>query len=485
MAGAFAYARPDRSELPDLTPLAVLPTDGVEFPLTVPVVVIGAGACGTIAALSAHEAGAEVVILERDSVPAGSTSLSAGMIPAAGTKIQAAAGVDDNPELLIADVTSKNHETADPGIVAAVARASGPTVDWLTDDIGIKLTLVTGYLYPSTSRLRMHAPPSRTGADLIAALTNAVVERGIEILTDAQVTDIYVGPDKGIRGVGLRRPDGRHELIGCEALILACSGYGGNPSMVAEFIPDMVDASYFGHAGNQGEAVIWGRSLGAATRHMTGYQGHASVAHPHGILVTWALMMGGGVQVNVEGKRFSNEHDGYSEQAAKLLAQPNKVGFCIYDQRLHELGLDQEDYRKAEKAGAIDAASSAGALAGLLHLPAGALVDTVNEARRFAVGDGACPFGRDFTGSPPLCPPFFGVKVTGALFHTQGGLVIDEHARVLRENGEPLPNLFAGGGAACGISGPEPWGYLSGNGLLTATTLGRLAGQAAADFVTA
>ena len=76
-----------------------------------------------------------------------------------------------------------------------------------------------------------------------------------------------------------------------------------------------------------------------------------------------------------------------------------------------------------------------------------------------------------------------GVRVTGALFHTQGGLVVDSGARVLREDGSPLPNLFAGGGAARGLSGPSRWGYLSGNGLLTATVLGRLAGQSAAALV--
>jgi fumarate reductase flavoprotein subunit len=70
--------------------------------------------------------------------------------------------------------------------------------------------------------------------------------------------------------------------------------------------------------------------------------------------------------------------------------------------------------------------------------------------------------------------------VTGALFHTQGGLVVDAHARVLDAQGTPLPNLYAGGGAACGVSGAHVWGYLSGNGLLAAITLGRLAGVSAA-----
>ena len=72
------------------------------------------------------------------------------------------------------------------------------------------------------------------------------------------------------------------------------------------------------------------------------------------------------------------------------------------------------------------------------------------------------------------------VKVTGALFHTQGGLAIDGVGRVRRKDGTLLPNLFAAGGAAAGVSGSSAAGYLSGNGLLTATVLGRLAGQAAA-----
>jgi fumarate reductase flavoprotein subunit len=88
-------------------------------------------------------------------------------------------------------------------------------------------------------------------------------------------------------------------------------------------------------------------------------------------------------------------------------------------------------------------------------------------------------FGRDFTRTPALRAPFFAVKVTGALFHTQGGLAVNGEGRVLREDGSPLPNVFAGGGAARGISGAGCSGYMAGNGLLTATTFGRRARAAA------
>ena len=71
--------------------------------------------------------------------------------------------------------------------------------------------------------------------------------------------------------------------------------------------------------------------------------------------------------------------------------------------------------------------------------------------------------------------------MTGALFHTQGGLRIDQKARVLRQDGAPFANLFAGGGAACGVSGSGDSGYLSGNGLLSAVVLGRIAGSATAS----
>ncbi len=461
----------------------VLPPDGIAFGVSVAVVVVGAGACGLIAALAAQEAGAQVLVLERDSVPFGSTGLSSGMIPAAGTQAQYRKGIQDSPELLISDIMKKSRGTARADLVEAIARASGPTVDWLSEEHGVPLELVEGFLYPGTSRIRMHAPPEVSGAALMKNLQKAVEKCGIEILTDAHVPTLFATPEGSIAGVRVRRPDGSEETIGTEALILACNGFGGNPEMARRFIPEMKEALYFGHPGNQGEALIWGEALGAATQHLGSYQGHGSVAHPHSILITWAIMMEGGIQVNALGERFSNEHGGYSEQAFLVLRQPDGMAWNIYDAGLHELGLGFEDYRQAEASGALVRNETAAGLAEALGLPPG-LERTMNETRELARKDGVCPFGRSFKNQRPLEPPYYGVKVTGALFHTQGGLMTDVQGRVLFPNGSPFPNLLAGGGAACGISGPESWGYLSGNGLLTASTLGRLSGLTAARIVT-
>ena len=141
--------------------------------------------------------------------------------------------------------------------------------------------------------------------------------------------------------------------------------------------------------------------------------------------------------------------------------------------------LEFDDYRDALEARCVLSADSSAQLSTATGLPHETLSQTLADVRRMVRGEINDPFGRDFTTSGELVPPYRAVKVTGALFHTQGGLEVDEDARVLREDGSALPNLFAGGGAARGISGPGCSGYLAGNGLLTATALGRAAGRAA------
>ncbi|MBT4044917.1 MAG: FAD-dependent oxidoreductase [Rhodospirillaceae bacterium] len=454
-----------------------------QFEIEVPVAVIGGGACGLVAALTLSDAGIAPLVLERDALPSGSTGLSSGMIPACGTAQQRAEGVEDTVEMLVHDIQAKSKGQSDPAVAHAVAVSSGPTVEWLVERHAMDLPLVGGFLYPGFSALRMHAPPSRQGADLMAGLLRAAEAAAIDIMTNATVTELFANDEGRVLGLALVRPDGSKEEIGCQALILACNGYGGNPAMVADHIPEMVRAEYFGHPGNQGDAVNWGEALGAAAKHMTAYQGHGSVATPHGILITWAVMMNGGIQVNKLGQRFSNEHRGYSEQAVDVLAQPDQVAWAILDDRLLTLGHEFEEFNLAEAAGAVRHAKDVEDLSKIIDVPMAALQKTLAETTAHAKGETTDTFGRDFTTQPALSPPYYAIRVTGALFHTQGGLNIDPQARVLRPDGSALPNLYAGGGAACGLSGSQVWGYLSGNGLLTAVNLGRIAGQTATKFI--
>jgi fumarate reductase flavoprotein subunit len=341
--------------------------------------------------------------------------------------------------------------------------------------------VVDDFDYPGHAARRMHGLPSRSGSELIDRLRHAVEAAGLPLMTEATVTALFCDTERRIRGIEATRPDGTQDAIGCEALILACNGYGGNPALVAQHIPEMRGALYFGHPGNRGDAVKWGEALGAKLLHMSGYQGHGSVAQPHGILITWAAIMEGGFQVSLSGHRFSDESLGYSEQAAKVIAEPEAIAFDIFDARIAGIARQFEDFRQAESSGAVIEADSIAQLAARLKLPGEALLQSFEEVERLKRGRGTDHFGRAFAGVPQLAPPFKAVRVTGALFHTQGGLAVDRHARVLDADGRAFPNLFAAGGAAAGVSGSQAGGYLSGNGLLTATVLGRVAGTAAAE----
>lgn len=452
------------------------------FTMHFPAIVVGAGGTGLAAALALSDAGVEVLVLERDSTPLGSTAMSTGLIPAAGTAEQEERGIVDSPEQFLADILAKTKGRTDAAVAKRLAEESAETVSWLRAHHGIPLDLVDGFTYPGHSARRMYGTPNRTGSELMAALESAAAKAGVTVLTDATVTGLR-SDGKRVTGVDFIRPDGESESIGCDALILACSGFGGNAEMVQRWIPEMAGAVYHGHPGNRGDAVAWGEALGAAVADMTGYQGHGGLAAGHGIPILWPLIVEGGFQVNAAGLRFSNEASGYSEQAAKVNAQAGQVAWSIFDARLDRLMRDFDDYRDALRANAIVTADSPEELAEKLRLPTAALAQTMAEVAAMTRGEMIDPRGRDFTGKPPLEPPYHAVKVTGALFHTQGGLVVDSDARVLAPDGTPFPNLFAGGGAARGISGPAADGYIAGNGLLTALGLGKLAGRAAAKLL--
>src|SRR3954469_25795101 len=113
--------------------MSIQDSEDVDFDSEVPLLIIGAGAAGLCAALAASEAGVEPVLIERDALPSGSTALSAGLIPAAGTRFQRERGIADTPELFAQDIARKAHGGADGKLVQAVARGAGPLVEWLSE----------------------------------------------------------------------------------------------------------------------------------------------------------------------------------------------------------------------------------------------------------------------------------------------------------------------------------------------------------------
>src|SRR5579862_8943145 len=214
------------------------------FDIDVPLLIVGAGAAGLCAALAAKEAGIEPWVIERDAVPAGATALSAGLIPAAATRFQRAKGIVDSGQLFAADIARKAKGEADATVVDAVAHGSGALVEWLADRYGLPFDVVDNFNYPGHSALRMHGLPSRTGLELIDRLRHAAESCDIAIISERIAEALFAEPDGRIRGVEVLRGDGGRERVGCDALILACNGFGGNPELVRRFISEMADALY-------------------------------------------------------------------------------------------------------------------------------------------------------------------------------------------------------------------------------------------------
>jgi fumarate reductase flavoprotein subunit len=275
------------------------------------------------------------------------------------------------------------------------------------------------------------------------------------------------------------------EVVAARKVLLATNGFAADRDLVAEYCPEIAVAEYFGAPGSTGDAIRWGRELGAAFGNMGAYQGYAAVAYPQGQLLSWTTLEKGGILVGRNGNRFGNEDLGYSGFAAHVLGQ-GEFAWAIYDARIHQIAEAEEEYAEMSGMGAVTWADTPAELAEKVGLDAGGLVNTVAAYNGAAGGEGDDAFGRTAFALAPLQPPFAAVKVKPGLFHTQGGLLVDAEARVRKSAGGTVPNLFAGGGAAAGISGRDgALGYASGNGLITALVLGRRAGLTAMKEIAA
>ncbi len=461
--------------------MGIIVDSSARFETTVPVVVIGAGGAGATAALAARSAGADVLVLEREAAPSGATASSSGMVPAAGTAEQKERGVVDTPQRFADDIQAKANGCADAALVAALTHASAQVLEWLTKQHGIRFELVEG-IAPGHSLSRMHALADRGGATLLSCLYSALGTQGVRLESSAHVTDLIVDDAQRIVAVRYRR-NGKAETVGCKSLVLACNGFAGNKALVAQYLPDVRGLPFAGHDGSQGDAISWGAALGAQLADIDGFLAHGAVVLSQRLPLPWSLMTEGAVQVNRDGERFVNEHEGYSESALFVLAQPGGVAFMIYDERVHEIGLTMPNYATAVTSGVIKRETALRDLAEQLGVQREGLEATIAFVNALAFDDASDEFGREFRATQMLLGPYYGVPVTGALLGTEGGLAIDAAGRVLRKNGSPFANLFAAGGAARGVSGDAAGGYLEGNGLLTAVVGGYIAGNSAAALV--
>lgn len=446
----------------------------------VDIVVVGAGGCGLTAAIAAAEAGASVALLEKEERAGGNTWLSTGSVPAAGSRFQREAGVEDAPEIMAEDLLRKSGPHDAEATVALLAKESASLVEWLVDAHGVDLRLITDYKHVGHSITRLHAPAQRKGEFLVKDLVAAAERLGVEVITGNPVAGLLV-EDDAVVGVHVAGDRIDPYDIRAGAVVLAANGFGGNREMLDRWIPEIAEAQYFGAHGSTGEAVAWGEDLGSPLGNMGAYQGYAAVAYPHGSIVSWTTVEKGGCLLSPTGARMGDESVGYSA-FAPIVSSVTQESWVVFDQRIRDYvrGNEEEFADLVEIGGAVEAADEA-AVAQVIGADEATVTATLSSFAAAARGEERDAFGRTDFGFGPLESPYVVVRSIPALFHTQGGVTVTDTAAVARTDGTVIPGLFAGGGVAAGVSGRDGAnGYSSGNGLLTAIGLGRIAGLNAA-----
>ncbi len=165
--------------------------------------VVGAGACGLAAAIAAHDSGISVAIVEKGERPGGNSSLSTGSVPGAGTKYQRDAGIEDSPERMVEDLRAVAGGHDADALTRLMAEQSAPLCEWLIDDLGARMALITEYKHVGHSVERLHAPRSRRGQDLVDDLLGMVEDRGIPLAVGNPVEELAV-EDGAVTGAVIR-----------------------------------------------------------------------------------------------------------------------------------------------------------------------------------------------------------------------------------------------------------------------------------------
>lgn len=260
-------------------------------------------------------------------------------------------------------------------------------------------------------------------------------------------------------------------------LYIIHAGFAANQEMVAKYMPEMSVAQPYYAPGATGEGIQWGMELGAAVANMGAYQGHAFYGVGYGS-TDQGIANNGGIFINQNGVRFTNEYGGYSELTPHVLHQPGHYCYMVFNDAI---AAKSAKFEKFKEAGIVFSGDTAEELAAQLNIDSAKFAQTITEYQASIVR-GDDEFNR--TKLPESFEaPYYAIKITGDLRHTQGGLVTDIATHVMKEDGTLIPGLYAAGGVMEGFSSTGGPGYMSGNGLLQAFIFGKIAGERAATEV--
>ena len=491
---------------------------------TVDVVVVGAGGAGMTAAITATDAGKKVIVVESQPIAGGNSVRSTGGMNAAKTPYQdknefkEAAGVEktlataaekfadnatitalaatvksqwdayqanpqgyfDSVELMELDTLIGGKGKNNPELVKALAENSAAAIEWLAS-IGAEVKNVGAFGGASVKRI--HRPVNAdgkvtaVGAYIVPILEKNLQDRNVQFLFDTTANEIIMKDGKAV-GIKATGKDGNKVTINAKSVVIATGGFGANAEMVEKYKPELKGFATTNAEGAQGQGIDMATAVGAATVDMDQIQIHPTVhieedGNAH--LITEGLRGDGAILVNAEGKRFYDEVSTRDKVSAAIIAQPEKSAWLVVDQSMVDKSAVIAGYIKS---GYTVTGATYEELAKAMGVDETTFVSTMNTWNQAVEAKSDAEFNRTSFANPLTAAPYYAIKITPAVHHTMGGIVINPKAEVLNEKGEVISGLFAAGEVTGGVHGAN---RLGGNAVADFTVFGRIAGQSAAD----
>ncbi len=477
------------------------------------VLVVGCGIAGLSAAVAAQERGARVCVLERapEAERGGNTRHTTATI-----RMKSTAEVTDDFEdhfaanaggyldpLLVADVTQdpkswspalKALSFADPNVVSTLAQEAPPTLSWL-EGFGIRfIPLDVPYLTSAQPRIA----PSGGGLAMVEALAQHFTANGGIILYDTAAQSLLQDEDGAVNGVRATGTGNRNLQLRAGSVVLASGGFQGNAEMMTRYMGPRalyLRGMSVGCNYNKGEGIRMALDIGAAPCGDFGSY-HAAPTDPRSKRAGASFgIYPYGILVNKDGMRFTDEGPGpadltYEAVTREIYAQPRGIAWTIHDVKLAEIPLPSITIKTEQPA--IEANTIA-ELARKLEIPADMLERTVAEYNAACKGtakwdprrlDGLATVGlfppKSNWARPIDTPPFKAYPIINSIVLTFGGLKIDQAARVINQQGDPIPGLYAAGEA----QGLYYGAYAGATSVLKGAVFGRIAGYDAVSRIT-
>ncbi|MBP3520850.1 MAG: FAD-dependent oxidoreductase [Oscillospiraceae bacterium] len=420
------------------------------------ILVVGAGAAGLAAALSAQEAGANVMVMEKTGITGGSTTRSGGKVLAAGTKWQEAQDFTDNADMMYDYLMSFDRDgLMDGDLVKQFCDASLENIMWLSDR-GVNFINVEP-IHSSITPWRVHnvtgggGQTNGHGGQIMVPLTNTFEKNGGKIIYECAAKELLTNADGAVVGVVGEKTHGGKVTINAKNVILATGGFAHSEDEYLlpykSFLPS--NAASGVPMGNVGDGLRMATAIGAKQVVNPGMQ----LVH-----VNYDCYIGineeSGLIVDMNGERFVDEWT-YQSHVSSAAARRNspaifyitstKDGVCAEPYAMVQWGVTIESPNFSYKASSLEE------LAGLMDVDAETLISTVERYNAL------CAKGKDDDFGKPadyLIPvegdTYYAFKMLPGSSVTFGGLQLDSAARVLDTNDQPIPGLYAAGEVAFG-----------------------------------